>query len=142
MDADEAGSAAPITKYRSQQRGPHIQPECSRSSPTEPEVAHENTTEEQNAVEQHKCGEHRGCDLSEDSAALKKRATTDATLPNERASDVKHEHCECSPPKGQWSEGQYICSVSIGVLVTCARQTAQKIRVLALSLGRSIIVLS
>lgn len=120
---------APMAEDCSPQRGPSGQPERSESSLTEPEVTDEETTEDQDAVEQQECGHRHGCDLSKDSAALTPR--TDATLPSEKASATPR----ASVAQGWWSKGQSICNVSIGVLVACARRTAQEVSVLALSLG-------
>ncbi|KAH8042442.1 hypothetical protein HPB51_023452 [Rhipicephalus microplus] len=63
------------------------------------------TTEEQNAAEQHEWGEHRVCDLLEDSATPTKRQRTDATLPSERASDCKQQHRERPSPKAGRQKG-------------------------------------
>ncbi|KAL3187465.1 hypothetical protein MRX96_024976 [Rhipicephalus microplus] len=105
IDADEAETVAPITKDGYPQRGPSGQPECSGSSPTEPEVTDEETTEEQNAVEQHECGDPRGCDLSEDSVAPTKRPRTDATLPSKKASECKQQRRERVSPKASSQKG-------------------------------------
>ncbi|KAH8030583.1 hypothetical protein HPB51_010404 [Rhipicephalus microplus] len=67
MDADEAETTAPITEDCSPRRGPSVQPECSQSSLTDPEITEDEAIEDQNATEQQKCGDRRGCDLSKDS---------------------------------------------------------------------------
>ncbi|KAH7964435.1 hypothetical protein HPB51_027326 [Rhipicephalus microplus] len=105
MDADEAETAAPITEDSSPQPGPCGQPECSGSLLTEPEITDEETTEDQNAAEQQECGDHRDCDVSEDSAMPKKRPRTDATLPSYKASDCKQQRRECPSPKASGQNG-------------------------------------
>ncbi|KAL3246244.1 hypothetical protein MRX96_057789 [Rhipicephalus microplus] len=89
----------------SPQRGPSGQPERSESSLTEPEVTDEETIEEENAVEQQECGNHRGCDLSKNSAAPTKRPRTDAILPSEKASDCKQQRRERPPHKAGGLKG-------------------------------------
>ncbi|KAL3206827.1 hypothetical protein MRX96_052759 [Rhipicephalus microplus] len=81
------------------------QPECSGSLLTEPEITDEETTEDQNAAEQQECGDHRDCDVSEDSAMPKKRPRTDATLPSYKASDCKQQRRECPSPKAGGQNG-------------------------------------
>ncbi|KAL3217705.1 hypothetical protein MRX96_050954 [Rhipicephalus microplus] len=83
----------------SPQRGPSGQPERSESSLTEPDVTDKETIEDQNAVEQQKCGDRRGCNLSKDSAAPTKCPRTDATLRSEKAFDCKQQRRERSSPK-------------------------------------------
>ncbi|KAL3194612.1 hypothetical protein MRX96_046029 [Rhipicephalus microplus] len=83
-----------MTEDCSLQRGPSGQPECSESSLTELEIIDEETTEDQNTVEQQTCGDRCGCDLSKDSAALTERQKMDATLPSEKAFDCQQQRGE------------------------------------------------